>query len=49
LGFAQKLTGWANGDLDFSGKINADDYFLMDRAFSNQSSLPRAGGAGFWT
>jgi len=29
-----------NGDLDYSGSINADDYFLIDQAFSNQSSLP---------
>jgi hypothetical protein len=39
-GFLQKLTGWRNGDLDYSGSINADDYFLMDYAFANQSSLP---------
>jgi hypothetical protein len=38
-GFAQNLTGWFNGDNDYSGgKPNADDYFRTDRSFSGQGS-----------
>jgi len=38
-GFAQNLTGWFNGDNDYSGgKPNSDDYFRIDRTFSGQGS-----------
>ncbi|HEV8378105.1 MAG TPA: hypothetical protein VGP99_04595, partial [Tepidisphaeraceae bacterium] len=38
-GFAQNLTGWFNGDNDYSGgKPNSDDYFRMDLAFSGQGA-----------
>jgi hypothetical protein len=38
-GFAQNLTGWFNGDNDYSGgKPNSDDYFRIDRTFSGQGA-----------
>jgi hypothetical protein len=38
-GFATNLTGWFNGDNDYSGgKPNSDDYFRVDRSFSGQGS-----------
>jgi len=38
-GFAQNLTGWFNGDNDYSGgKPNSDDYFRIDRTYSGQGA-----------
>jgi hypothetical protein len=38
-GYAQGLSGWYNGDNDLSGgRINADDYFLIDRSFAGQGA-----------
>jgi guanyl-specific ribonuclease Sa len=32
-GFNAQLSGWANGDFDYSNSINASDYLLIDNAF----------------
>lgn len=38
-GFAQNLTGYYNGDFNYSGgKPNSDDYFLIDRTYSGQGA-----------
>ena len=37
-GFSANLTGYANGDFDGSGTIDADDYFIIDRNYSRQGS-----------
>jgi hypothetical protein len=42
-GFAQRnnvgfVPSYRNGDLDYSDSINSDDFFVIDRAFSSQSS-----------
>ena len=38
-GFASHLTGYRNGDFNFSGgSPNSDDYFQIDRAFHNQGA-----------
>jgi hypothetical protein len=53
-GFASNLTGYQNGDFDYSGgKPNSDDYFRIDKAFFDQGApltgvdavAPAAGGA----
>jgi hypothetical protein len=37
------LTGWLNGDFNYSGAVNFDDYVLIDVAFNTQSgTLGRA-------
>lgn len=38
-GFARNLTGWANGDFNYSGVIDAADFFLIDQAFINQGAV----------
>jgi len=44
-GFAQNLTGYYNGDWDYSGgKPDADDYFMVDRAFAGQGA-PMSGAS----
>ena len=45
-GYANGATakGFRNGDFDYSGSINADDYFLIDRAMSS-SAAPLAAAA----
>jgi hypothetical protein len=50
-GFASggMLTGYGNGDFDYSGGIDADDYFLIDNSFAGQGSplaVPEPGMAG---
>ena len=30
--------GYTNGDYDFNGKINADDYFWIDNSYSSHGS-----------
>jgi len=43
VGYAQGLLGYYNGDFDYGGgKPDADDYFLIDRAYSGQGA-PLAG------
>ena len=37
-GFNYSLTGWFNGDFDYSGTINGTDYALIDNAFNAQGS-----------
>src|SRR5207248_2751966 len=38
-GFAGSLSGWFNGDNDYSGgRPNSDDYFRIDKAFSGQGA-----------
>lgn len=36
-GMAMGLTGWINGDFDYSGSITIADYALIDRVFVQQS------------
>jgi hypothetical protein len=31
---------YASGDFNYDGKINADDYFLIDSAFLGQAPVP---------
>ena len=38
-GFAQHLTGWANGDFNYDGVVDASDYTLIDNAFNRQGRL----------
>ncbi|HEV8293256.1 MAG TPA: hypothetical protein VGP94_15075, partial [Tepidisphaeraceae bacterium] len=39
-GFATHTSGYRNGDSNYSGgPPNADDYFLIDKAFIDQSSV----------
>jgi len=39
-GFNLHLTGWLNGDFDFSGgNPDGDDYALIDGAFNTQGSI----------
>jgi hypothetical protein len=35
------LATWRSGDVDYNGRINADDYFLADKTFRSQTG---AGG-----
>lgn len=37
-GAARNLTGWNNGDFDYSGVVDAADYFLLDQSFLKQSA-----------
>jgi hypothetical protein len=37
------LTGWYNGDFNYDGVINGDDYTLIENAFSTQGSTTFAG------
>jgi hypothetical protein len=42
-GFQHQLTGWSNGDFNYDGKVNFDDYVVMDLNFNQQgNSLLRA-------
>ncbi len=34
-GFNEQLTGWQNGEFDYSNSINGTDYSLLDNAFNN--------------
>jgi len=38
FGFANHLTGWANGDADYSGAVDASDYNVIDFAFATQGT-----------
>jgi hypothetical protein len=39
-GFATHATGYRNGDFNYSdGQPNSDDFFLIDKAFSDQSAV----------
>jgi hypothetical protein len=40
-GFNTGLTGWLNGDFNYSGSVNFDDYVLIDIAFNSQNSVLR--------
>jgi guanyl-specific ribonuclease Sa len=33
-GFNTNLTGWSNGDFDYSNSVNASDYLLIDNTFN---------------
>jgi hypothetical protein len=44
-GFQNGLTGWNNGDFNYDGVINGDDYTLIDNAFNSQGSVSFAGGS----
>jgi hypothetical protein len=35
--------GYINGDFNYDGKINADDYYLIDRNYSEQGALIATG------
>src|SRR2546429_296209 len=35
-GFANRGSGYGNGDVDYSGSINSDDYFYIDLGFASQ-------------
>ena len=35
----RSLTGWRNGDFNYDGVINGDDYTLIDNAFNTQGSV----------
>jgi len=37
-GFQNHLTGWSNGDFNYDGVINGDDYTLIDNAFNSQGA-----------
>jgi unsaturated chondroitin disaccharide hydrolase len=39
-GFAQHLTGWANGDFNGDGVVDGSDYALMDDAFNTAPAAP---------
>jgi hypothetical protein len=46
-GFASHAVNYQNGDLDYSGgPANADDYFLLDRAFVEQFVSGKSGATG---
>ena len=36
------MTGWYNGDFNYDGVINGDDYALIDNAFNTQGSVSPA-------
>jgi hypothetical protein len=37
-GTALPATGWANGDFNYDGQINGDDYTLLDNAYNSRST-----------
>jgi len=37
------LTGWYNGDFNYDGVVNGDDYTLIDNAFNSQNGVSFAG------
>jgi putative salt-induced outer membrane protein YdiY len=39
------LGGWYNGDFNYSGQVDANDYFLIDKAFAQQGTPLAAGRA----
>ena len=41
-GYAQHLTGWANGDFNYDGVVDGSDYTLIDNAF-NRAAVTSAG------
>ena len=45
-GAARGLSGWANGDFNYSGMVDGFDFFLMDQAFVMQTGPLDALGAG---
>ena len=36
-GFNNHLSGWFNGDFDYNGVVDFDDYSLIDQAFNTQT------------
>ena len=38
-GSTRGLTGWQNGDFNYDGVVNGDDYTLIDNAFNTQGSV----------
>jgi hypothetical protein len=42
-GFNQQLTGYTNGDFNYSGTINMDDYAIIDNAWGTQVPRPPTG------
>jgi hypothetical protein len=45
-GFNNHDTDYADGDLNYDGAINGDDYTLMDNAFNTQTIIPLSVTAG---
>ncbi len=45
-GFANDLSGWANGDFNFDGVVDANDYFEIDRTYRTQAHAPAVSIAG---
>jgi hypothetical protein len=41
-GFNLGLTGWQNGDFNYDGAVNGDDYTLIDNAYNTQGSTTYA-------
>jgi hypothetical protein len=41
-GYANHLTGWANGDFNYDGVIDGSDYTLIDNAFNKQTAAVTA-------
>ena len=42
-GSPDALAGWQNGDFNYDGFINGDDYTLIDNAYNSQGSVSYAG------
>jgi len=38
VGFLAGKSGWINGDFDYNGVVNFDDYSLIDLAFNTQAA-----------
>lgn len=43
-GYGRQLTGYFNGDFNYSGAIDADDYFLIDQAYIQQGAPQSVAG-----
>jgi hypothetical protein len=43
---ASGLTGWSNGDFNYDGKINIDDYTIIDLNIVNQGAPFESAGGG---
>ncbi len=45
-GFGAHATGFVNGDFDYNGVINADDFFLIDQTYVSQGAALAGGFCG---